>query len=244
VTIWAPGEYHFVRRLTYDVAHQRMRTDWLSVNRTYAIPRRAFPSVPVDALRWVAQNGGFDQPISTVETSNIVGVRVLLSNGKTIQTRFASAWSYEEPDQLKRLQSWYSNATYEADYFDRNNWRVALSQAIYKRRVRQIRFSHNFYTLVINTNGTARIAVRRGRRAIYARGRFDRRALVPLYNAALQLRPHAPTLTQHGSTTSVTIVTPGRSFVASGSVDEGLAIFSARMDQLAHDIRWNRPIDV
>jgi hypothetical protein len=244
ITIWAPSDDHFVRTLTYDEPHQQLRSTWLNVSRTFALPRSAFPAVPLGALQWVAKHGGFDQPIATVEDSDIVGVRVAMSDGEQIETRFASAWSYDEPAQLKSVQAWYSDAAYKAESSDRGAWHLALSRAVSRRNIKQIRFAHKAYTLVVNANGTAQIAVRSGKRRIAAHGRFDWRALVPIYNAALSLRERAPVLAARGPATRVVIVTRGRTFIATGADDEGLAIFSARMDQLAHDIHWNRRVDV
>jgi hypothetical protein len=240
VTIYEPSDTHFVRTISYDERTSRVDVSTLGVSQIYAVRRGSFPAPPLDALRWIKEHGGFDQPIQTTQASGIVGVRVALSDGSHLETRFASAWDVDEPSELKRVQSWYQNAVYHADTAS-NAWRNALAYAIHKGRVRQIRFSPGNYILVIDRNGQAHIAIPHGRRVDYAHGRIDQRALGPVYQAALHLSPHLPALPDTRRT-RVDIITQGRRFTAIGSNGVALQVFSSRMDQLAHDIRWSRRI--
>jgi hypothetical protein len=251
VTIYQPYEQHFVRTLTYNPAAHRMTAKWLGISESYRLGARNFPPVPLDDLRWVQQHGGFDQPMQTLVVSDIVGVRVAVKGQAPIETRFASLWDVNEPEQLKRVQTWYSSVTFSADLYHRGAWHRALYSAVRQRRVREIRFTRHFtarqptwYTFTVDHNGNAQIVMRRSRtHAERAHGHIDPRALAPIYDAALLLSPQMPVIQANDPPTRVEIITPGRRFTAIGSDDFGLTIFSMRMDQLARDIRWNRRID-
>jgi hypothetical protein len=239
VTIYQPDDAHFVRTISFDPRTEQLRITTLGLSESYPTPR--FPPPPVAALKWVQQHGGFNQPIQTMQASEIIGVRVTGDDAAPIETRFASAWDVNEPAALKIVQSWYQNAVYCADTAA-GRWHAALASEIRKGRVRQIRFAPGPYTLVIDRNGSVHIALRRGRRMQYARGRIDRRAVASVYRAALLLSPKAPIYDPNDPPTHVEIIAQGRSFTAVGSNDVGLELFSARVDQLAHDIRWDKRV--
>ena len=238
VTIYQPDDAHFVRTIRFDARADRISVESVGLRESYVIPRDRFPAPPVKALRWVERNGGFSQPIQTTQASEIVGVHIVLSNAPPIDTRFASAWDVNEPAALKTVQSWYQNALFCTDTAG-SRWHAALAAALRSGRVRQIRFMPGDYTLVIDRNGGVHIALRHGRRMLYAYGRVDRRSIASIYRAALLLSPKAPVYDANDPPTHVEIIAAGRRFTATGSNDSGLEIFSARADQLAHDVRWN-----
>jgi hypothetical protein len=238
VTIYQPNEAHFVRTIRFDARTGRISIESVGLRESYTVPRDRFPALPIAALRWVEQNGGFNQPIQTTQASEIVGVRVDFGNGPPIDTRFASAWDVDEPAALKSVQSWYESAVYCANTAG-NRWHAALAAAIRSGRVRQIRFMPGDYTLVIDRNGGVHLALRRGRRMLYAYGRVDRRAIASIYRAALLLSPKAPVYDANDPPTHVEIIAAGQRFMAVGSNDAGFELFAARADQLARDVRWN-----
>lgn len=237
VTIYQPDDAHFVRTIAFDPRTDRMRMTSLGLSADYTV--RSFPAPPLAALRWVQDHGGFNQPIQTMQASEIVGVQIAVANESPIETRFASAWDVHEPSALKAVQSWYQSVIYSAATAA-VGWHAALAAAIRSGRVRQIRFMPATYTLVIDRNGSVRIALRHGRRIQYARGRVDGRALASVYRAALLLSPKVPVYDANDPPTHVEIIAQGRQFTAVGSNDIGLELFAARVDQLAHDVKWSR----
>lgn len=242
VTIYAPDAAHFVRTIRYDARSRRIEIANVGEPPVYAAPRRPFPLPPVAALRWIAEHGGFNQPIQTTQASEIAGVRVTFAGAPELQTRFADAWDVNEPAALKTVQSWYGRALYSAAGIHRD-WRDALTYTVRHGRVLSIRFTEpGRYTLTIDRNGDALIAAGRGKRVRFARGHVDRVALEPIYQAALALSPRAPVYAADDPPLHVKIVALHRTYTVVGSNAPGLEIFAARMDQLAHDVRWNRSV--
>lgn len=261
VTIYQPYQFGldyshmgmYARSLTYERSTGKMTVNRLGAIDTFDFPSLEVDSMPLADLRWAQMHGGFDQPIATLLASNVVGITIELNGEPPVAARFASQIDLREPPPLQRLQRWYRDFVERADGLRNKEWAAALGSAWRSGDIREIQFTRRStcclccprFTFTAKPDGTAHLVFypRTLKQAVHATGRFNSQGWPGLEARAMSLQPRAPVLQENDSGVTVTIVSSHRTFIATGSDDLRLDMFSSRADQLAHSIDWSPAIN-